>query len=211
MTIARVGLVLLIGLGAGTVSFVPCAAAQQPVAPGAAGDEAEHEALRQLKALYEAAIRDNKVEALGPYFSSDIHGVMVTGRVVTSVGELKQYWTDIHALIGEGGSYTTTLNPERSVIVGDVALARGSSDDVVVTSDKQEFRFTSFWTAVLQKQEGRWKLLQVQGTIDPVDNPFVREFRRRSLQLAIPISALGGLVIGLGVAWFMRKRAVRAT
>ena len=211
MMIARVGVVLLIGLGTFGEPFASRAAAQQPAAPVVANDEAEHEALRQLKALYEAAIRDNKVEALGPYFSSDIHGVMVTGRVVTSVGELQQYWTDIRALIGEGGTYTTTLNPERSILVGDVALARGSSDDVVVTSDKQEFRFTSYWTAVLQKQEGRWKLVQVQGTIDPVDNPFVREFRRRSLQLAIPISALGGLVVGLGVGWFMRKRAARAT
>jgi ketosteroid isomerase-like protein len=135
---------------------------------------------------------------------------MITGRVVNGVDGLKKYWSDIHELMGEGGTYATTINPERSVIVGDVALARGSSNDVVVTGDNQEFRFTSYWTAALQKQNGQWKVVQVQGTMDPVDNPFVREFTRRTLRWAVVLSGLGGIVIGLGVAWLIRKRSPRA-
>jgi hypothetical protein len=125
---------------------------------------------------------------------------------VAGLDELKTYWSDIHALMGEGGRYTTTLNPELSVLLGDVALARGTSDDVVVTSDGQEFRFTSLWSAVLQKEGGAWKLRQVQGTIDPVDNPFVREFTRRSVMGAGALGAGGGILLGLGLAWFFRRR-----
>jgi len=127
--------------------------------------------------------------------------------VVKNVDELQRFWADIHQLIGEGGTYTTTLKPERSVILGDVALARGSSDDVVVTSEKREYRFSSFWTAVLHKQAGQWKVVQLQGTIDPIDNPFVHEFNRRYMRAAIPLSVLGGVVLGLAAAWLLRKRA----
>ena len=212
MTIRRLALVLLVIAWVGAWPSDSRAAAQQTGAPAVApaADEAEHEALRQLKALYERAIRDNQVGALGPYFSDELYGVMLTGRVVKNVNELRQYWADIRKLIGEGGTYTTTLTPERSVIIGDVALARGSSDDVVVTSDKQEFHFNSYWTAVLRKQDRQWKLVQVQGTIDPIDNPFVREFNRRYTRMVMALSALGGFGIGLVVARLLRKRGSSA-
>jgi ketosteroid isomerase-like protein len=209
MTIGRLALVLLVGIGVATGPAALHAAAQQPAAaaPSPAADEAEHEALRQLKTLFERAIHDNDISVLGPYFSSDLYGVMLTGRVVKNVEELQRFWADIHELIGEGGTYSTTLKPERSVILGDVALARGSSDDVVVTSEKQEFRFSSFWTAVLHKQAGQWKVVQLQGTIDPIENPFVHEFNRRYLRTVIPLSVLGGVVLGLAAAWLLRRRA----
>ena len=204
MTIVRLAPVVLLAALALPVQ----AAAQAPdtAAVTAVSDESEHEALRQLKGIYERAISENNIDALAPYFSDQFHGVMLTGRVVTNFDELKRFWADMRELIGEGGSYTTTLNPERSVVNGDVALARGSSNDVVVTSEKNEFRFTSYWTAVLQKQAGQWKLVQVQGTIDPIDNPFVREFNRRENRIVIPLSAIGGLVLGLIAGWLIRRR-----
>ena len=209
MTIVRLALVLLLGFGVATWPATLHAAAQQAAAPAPspAADEAEHEALRQLKTLFERAIHDNNISVLGPYFSPDLYGVMLTGRVVKNVDELQRFWADIHELIGEGGTYTTTLKPERSVILGDVALARGSSDDVVVTSEKQEYRFSSFWTAVLHKQAGQWKVVQLQGTIDPIDNAFVHEFNRRYMRAVIPLSVLGGVVLGLAAAWLLRRRA----
>jgi len=132
--------------------------------------------------------------------------VMVTGRAVNSLADLKQYWTDIHALIGPGGKYTTTLNPERSVIVGDLALARGTSDDVVVTSGGTEFKFTTLWTAVLQKQDGRWMLRQAQGSVDPVDNIFVRTFTRRALMFTAAVAGVIGLVLGASIVGLLMRR-----
>ena len=173
-------------------------------------DAAEHEALRQLRAVYEEAIRESRPEALAPLIHDDLYGVMVTGRTVRNIGELRQYWADINALIGAGGRYTTTLNPERSVIIGDVALARGTSADVVVTGAGKEFRFTTLWTATLQKVDGRWKVRQMQGTVDPVDNAFVREFTRRAITLTAAVSGVVGGFLGWGLAVMIGRRRARA-
>jgi ketosteroid isomerase-like protein len=182
-------------------------AARQETAAATPAEEADHAALRQLRALYEQSIRDGKPEALAPYLASDFHGVMITGRVVKNVVDLHKFWTDMKAIIGAGGTYVTTINPERSVIVGDVALARGTSDDVVVTSAGKEFKFTSYWTATLQKDHDVWKIRQLQGSIDPVDNAFVRAFTGRSIMLAGGIAGLVGLLVGAsGMAVFGRKK-----
>jgi ketosteroid isomerase-like protein len=198
-----------------SVVAAPAAAQTRPrppaaTAPASPEEEAEHAAIRQLRALYEQAIREGKPEMLAPHVASDFRGVMVTGRLVKNVEELQRYWADIQGLIGPGGRYTTTLNPERSVILGDIALARGSTDDVVVTDEGREFRFTSLWTATLQKVDGVWKVRQMQGSIDPVDNAFVREFGRRALVPAAAIAGAVGLAIGVVVGLFISRRRARA-
>lgn len=187
-------------------------AAPQPVPPppGTARDDADHEALRRLKTAYENAITSNQIDALAPSFHPDFHGVMVTGRPVNSFADVQQYWRDIRRLIGERGSYSTTLNPETSVILGDIALARGTTDDVVKTGDGHEYRFSTLWMATLERTEGSWKIRSVQGTMDPVGNPFVRDFARRAVIRFSTGAAAAGVVLGvlMGIVW-QRRRATR--
>jgi ketosteroid isomerase-like protein len=181
----------------------------QTPSPGAT-EESEHEALRRLKSGYEDAVRNNRIDGLAPYFHSDFHGVMVTGRAVNSFADVQQYWRDIRGLIGEGGTYTTTVNPERSVILGDLALARGTTDDVIKTNDGKEYRFSALWSATLQKEGGSWKIRTIQGTMDPVGNPFVREFGKRLVVRVSSAVGAAALVLGalLGAVW-QRRRAAR--
>jgi hypothetical protein len=54
------------------LSAATLAAAVQPPSPGG-GEEVEHEALRRLKSGYEEAVRNNRIDALAPYFHSDFH------------------------------------------------------------------------------------------------------------------------------------------
>ena len=183
--------------------------AEQPAPAAAQADAAEHEALRQIRAVYERAVQQGQPDLLAPHLSSEFHGVMVTGRAVRSLADLTAYWTDIRGLIGQGGSYTTTLNPEVSVILGDIAFARGTSDDVVVTGDGQEYRFSTFWTATLRKEDGVWKIRQAQGTMDPIANAFVRQFSRRAMFIVAGLAGAIGIVLGavlMGLASRRRRR-----
>ena len=102
------------GLALGAILGIMClgvsSSAQQPPASARPQEEADHQALRELRPIYEQAVRENRIDLLEPHLAADFHGVMVTGRTVNSFADLQQYWRDIQNLIGTGGSYTTTLN-----------------------------------------------------------------------------------------------------
>jgi ketosteroid isomerase-like protein len=202
-TVSAVGLVLFFWSAAAPIT------ARQATPGGAPAESADHDALRAIRAVYEQAVRQAQPDLLAPHLSSEFHGVMVTGRVVKSLADLTSYWQEIRALIGEGGSYTTTLNPELSVLLGDIALARGTSDDVVVTGQGDEYRFTTFWTATLRRENGGWKIQQVQGTMNPVANEFVRRFSRRAMFIVGGIAGAIGVIVGAVLMGLTSRRRPR--
>lgn len=183
-----------------------------PLSPAALADEeADHQALRELRAIWERSINEDNLDLIAPHLGTPFHGVMMTSRPVSSLQEMKDYWAAMKKLMGSGGTYRTTVEPERSILLGDFALARGKTSDVVTTDEGRVYRFGTNWTAVLQRQNGAWKILQVQGSMDPVGNEFVRTFMRDALLKygsGIAIVALGiGIVIGMLIG--RRRAAVR--
>jgi hypothetical protein len=67
------------------------------------------------------------------------------------------------------------------------------------------------WSATLQRDGGAWKIRYVQGTMDPIANPFVREFSRRAVTRMSAAALLAGVIVGLafGLIW-QRRRTRRA-
>ena len=185
------------------LALIPFAAFAQPA------DEPEHQALRNIKSLYERAVNEDRLDLLKPYFATPFYGVMITSKRVSSLDEMKQYWATMKQMMGPGGHYRVTVIPERSVLMGDFALARGVTQDVVTTGNGKTFRFGTNWTCVLHKENGTWKVLQVQGSMDPLKNPFViEEYHVRAHMLAAGAGVIG-LILGLLVGWWIgRRRAV---
>lgn len=178
--------------------------------PLAADEEADHEALRQIRALYEKAINEDQLDLMRPHVAEPLYGVMITSKRVSSVDEMKQYWASMKKLMGPGSTYKVTVEPERSVFLGDFALARGTTADVVTTGDGKTYRFGTNWTAVLRRENGVWKLVQVQGSMDPVNNEFVRTFMREAITKSAAAAGVVGLIIGaVGGVLIGRRSAVR--
>lgn len=193
-------------MAAGTQHGDPRAGDTQAIPqPSGPDEEVDHESLRRLRQVYERAVNEDQVDLLGPHLHPDFFGVMITNEHVRNLEDMRAYWRRIKELIGEGGRYTTTLNPERSVIVGDVAFARGTTDDVVVTGDGNEYRFSTSWTVVCQREDGQWRVLRAQGTMDPVQNEFVRTFLRRAGVQGALIGGVVGLVAGCLFAVLFRR------
>ena len=183
------------------VSIIPSLLADEP---------ADHAALRELKSLYERAVNENRLDLLAPHIGTPFHGVMITSKPVSTLDEMKGYWASMQRLMGPGGTYRVTLDPARSVILGDVALARGTTRDVVTTDEGRVYRFGTNWTATLHRQNGVWKIVQVQGSMDPVGNAFVRSFIKDSLMKYGALVALLALGLGLAIGFFAgRRREVR--
>lgn len=170
------------------------------------GEEAEHDALRKLKGLYEEAIAKDNLALLEPHLDPGFSGVMVTDQAVGSFKDLKEYWDELKKLMGTGGKYTVELVPERSLLLGDVALARGIAKDHVVTGAGMVYDFQTSWTAVARKAAGSWKLLRIHGSLDPLRNPFVVAQVKAAGVMASLAGILGGVIAGCALGFLLGRR-----
>ena len=174
-----------------------------------AGEEEDRASLRALKATYEEAINTNDLAKMTPYLSDSFQGVMVTGESVQGRSAVESYWKKIRAMIGSGGSYTVAVTPGAVTLEGDLAIASGSAQEVVI-SGGQQFRFDSMWTAVCRRAGDGWKLERLQATMDPIDNVFVRaRMRGAGIQYGAAGFIMGGIVTALVMTGLARARKAR--
>lgn len=173
-------------------------------------DEADHQALRDLKKVFEKAASENNLDLLRPYVNEDFSAVTYTDREFTDFEAFKARWQKTRDEIVGNGSYKVTLLPERSEIYVDFAIARGDSENVLVNEAGKEFRFTSHWTAVCRKVDGQWKIVRAHSSLDPFGNPMLIDGVRNKILQTGAAAALGGLVVGgLAVYLMTRRRAGR--
>lgn len=171
--------------------------------------EADHAALREFKSLFEKAASENNLDLLRPILHEPFSAVTYSDREFTDFEAFKTRWQKTRDEIVGNGSYQVTLKPERSEIYGDMAIARGDSDNHLVTAAGNEYRFTSHWTAVFRKVDGQWKVARVHSSLDPFGNPMVvGEVKRRMLQVG-SAAAVGGLLIGALAAYLLMRRGRR--
>jgi ketosteroid isomerase-like protein len=150
-----------------------------------------------LKTIYEQAANEGKPELLKPYLDLEFSGVMVTGDEVDSFDSLEKYWAKIQKLLGEGGKYHVKVDvPALSILSGDLAVAHGTTVEEVTTSRGKQYNFTGRWTAVCRKREGQWKVLRIQGSMDPIANPFVLAAVSSASLFAGTVAGIAGLVVG---------------
>jgi ketosteroid isomerase-like protein len=174
-----------------------------------ADDEIDRTALRMIRTNYMEAVNSADPSRIAPNLSKDVTGVMVTGEEVQGFDELTAYWKKIQGLMGPGGSYHVTVNVDKTELFGDIALSHGTTDDLVRLGTGKQLPFNSHWTAVCRKENGTWRVLRMQATMDPVDNVFI------SLRLAKSRLTAGavGFVAGAGLMLFftfLNRRSAKA-
>lgn len=179
-----------------------------PLSNAVAQDEAEHQALREKRAIYENAINSGDIKPLEPLFAAKASGVMITGDVINKFQEMENFNEAVKAYLGEGAKHHVTLKPERSEIYSDIALARGSSDESVTMHGK-DFEYQSQWTAVFHKEEGQWKCVRLHISMNPFDNVFIDAKVNAAKWMSLVWGVLN-LVAGtlLGYLLHGRKKAV---
>jgi len=194
------------------VLALPSSAHGQEASQLPADDEADHQALREFKTLFEKAASENQLELLRPILHQPFSVVTYTDREFTDFEAFKARWQKTRDEIVGSGSYKVTLLPVRSEIYGDIAIARGDSENELTTAAGNKYHFTSHWTAVFRKQDGQWKVVRVHSSLDPFGNPMVvGEVKRRMTQAGVA-AGIGGLVVGGLVAfWLGRRSKGRAT
>ena len=191
------------------IGFLMIQAVLPPRAISQDDNEADHQALREFKVLFEQAASENNLDVLKPYLHEPFSVVTYTDREFTDFEAFKARWQKTRDEVVGTGSYKVTLLPERSEIYGDIAVARGDSENTLITGAGSEYHFTSHWTAVFRKVDGQWKVVRVHSSIDPFGNPMVvGQVWRYVTQTGIA-AGLGGLLVGGLVAYLLLGRRGR--
>ena len=159
-----------------------------------------------MKKIYEDAVNSGDLKTLAPVFGPQTSGVVATNEEFHTLDEMQQIFDRFKSTLGPGYTYRVTLNPERSLIYGDIAVARGTSDEYVKISNGHEFNLTTRWTAVLRRENGQWHLLRSQVSMDPFHNP-VNEYFFASVKKIYGGGGLAlGLILGIPLGFLLKGR-----
>lgn len=175
-------------------------------AAGTDAEEADHEALRDLKRIFEEAVNQNQLDLLKPHLSEDFSAVTYTNREFTDFEAFKVQWQKTRETLLRGGTYRVKLLPERSQLMGEFAIAKGNSENVLVTGGGNEYHFASYWTALCRKENDNWRILRAHSTLDPFGNPMLKAAVRRSTIKFV----IGSLLVGFMIGWLVKMLYARS-
>lgn len=164
-----------------------------------AAEEADHDALRKIKAVYEEAVKSDDLTKLLPHLGANLTAVTPTGEEVKGAQELQSYFKSIWNLIGKGGAYQVKVNVTNTDLYGDIAVSYGTTDEFVKTAEGKEYKFPMLWTAVARRDGDSWKAIRMHGSMNPLTNVFVTT----QLNATKWIYGGGGLIVGLVVGFLL--------
>ncbi len=165
-------------------------------------NKADHDALRNIRRIAENAINRNDLDTIRPYLAPEFSIVTFTDREFTDFDSFKTQWAKTRSkMLGERGSFKVDLDPELSVIKGDIALCRGNAKNTLVDDSGKVFEFTSHWTATCQKVGGKWLIERAHNSLEPFHNPILEHAVRGLLVKSAGATGLIGLLLGAAMVW----------
>ena len=165
-------------------------------------NKADHDALRNIRRIAEDAINRNDLDTIRPYLTPEFSIVTFTDREFTDFDSFKTQWAKTRSkMLGERGSFKVDLDPELSVIKGDIALCRGNAKNALVDDSGKVYEFTSHWTATCQKVGGKWLIERAHNSLEPFHNPILEHAVRSLLVKSAGAAGLIGLLLGAAIVW----------
>ena len=170
--------------------------------------EADHNELRALLRTATDAMNTGNFDALRPLFYDKFSITTVDQELFTNLDNFKAYY---EGLLKGGNAQLKSIvfHPEADALtefVGDnIGLSHGTSTDTYTFADGDVRTMTSRWTATVYKGNGKWKILNLHIGTNLLDNPVTATLKGYVKKAAI-VGGVGGLIIGLIIAWFLRGR-----
>jgi ketosteroid isomerase-like protein len=169
------------------------------------GSEEDKEALRALARLFEQAVAQRDLKRFQSVLAPEFAATLVTDEVVNRE-TMTRFWDWVWGLIGPKGQWTVKIEPDPTMFFGDVAVARGVSNDRILTEKGREYAYSWHWTVVLQKREGQWRPVAGHGSLDPLGNVFIQAEQAWMKGIFGVGGLVAGLVVGGGAMLFLRRR-----
>ncbi len=171
-------------------------------------NQADHDALRKLKADISTAVNSRDYAALQQHLHQPFMATVITQDSFTDFDKLKDYFDSLYTrdtLRVKNISITAEADELSQIYQGTFALTRGSTKEHYEMEDGRSFDMDGRWTAVSLKENDEWKVLAVHSGTNFLDNPVLNAIEKSVIWVG-----LGGLVIGLLVGFlggrFIRRR-----
>lgn len=171
--------------------------------------EQDHEELRGLLRSLTEAVNSRGLDIARPLVHPHFTMITVDNRKFTSIDDFEAYWeglfTGDNALLAK-----VDLRPEADELTDflgdDIGIVHGTSNDTYVFTDGEERTMGSRWTAVVQKDEGIWKLSRIHFSANLLDNPILDAAKTFAYWTGGGGLALGLIIGGLLTGLLMRRR-----
>ena len=160
-------------------------------------EEPVHADLRLVRDDLIKGVNENNRDLLLKHLHPNVTVTWMNGEVSRGPDEVKAYYDKMMS----GPSKivdTITIKPEAtrlSDVYGDTAFSYGKSDDHFKLTSGLEFDVQNRWSAVLVKQDGKWKVVDFHASANLFDNPLLNAAKNTAMWAAI-ISAVVGIGIG---------------
>jgi len=142
-----------------------------------ANREADHQALRQLRANVMKAVSSQDLTALGTFFAKEFVLTAVDQTVVTTREGMAAYYARMFKdkdapivkmdVTGEADILTRFTD-------ANTGYCYGSALATYTLKDKSVVKLRERWTGVVAREDGAWKIAAVHIGVNFLDNPVIR-------------------------------------
>jgi ketosteroid isomerase-like protein len=171
------------------------------------GNQADHDALRKLKADLSAAVNSRDYAAMRKHMHQPFMATVITQDNFTDIDKLKDYFESLYTrdfLRMKNISIAAEADDLSQIYQGTFALTKGSTKEHYELADGRSFDMDGRWTAVSIKEDGEWKVLAVHAGTNFLDNPVLNAIEKSVVWFGAG-GAAGGLLIGFVAGWFLRR------
>ncbi len=169
----------------------------------------DHEALRQLMKTAEEALNKGQYDLLTPILVEDHFSITtVDNQRFTSLSDFSAYWQGLFT--GKSAILNKIVvrpkaDAKTEFLDENLGAVHGTSDDTYHFTDGDVRNMQTRWTAVVQKDQGVWKIVKIHFSANILNNPVLDYVKSQTLQWGGG-GILAGLLVGVGLMWFVRPR-----
>ena len=146
----------------------------------------------------EAALNDGAIDRIKPLLRDDIVVTFVNAEVTRGVDAIGEYYDKVlggsNALLSEYQTTAEVSAPAR--FFGDTAVADGTSLDTYTFPTGDSMQMDTKWNATLVREDGQWKVAQLNFSANPFSNPILGAARDQLVTFSI-VALVVGLLVGI--------------
>jgi uncharacterized protein (TIGR02246 family) len=191
-------------------AFAFCLALMLPAAaPAQPADRAkDHEQLRALLAQGADALNKRNFDAIAKNIHPNFTIITADSRKHVGLDAFRKYYTGLfegpNAML-KNFETKVTADEETRFIDANTGVVYGTSQETYTFRDGDTRIMQTRWSAVTNKDQDGWKLVNVHFSTNVLDNPVVDGVKSFYLKLAIGAAVLG-LVLGALLFALLRRR-----